>query len=93
MFPAALLIDGHRFPSSGPRHYWTISGRDAVELEYVRTPNGPVLVVDGRRAVSLDDTHTLMQDMALYRSATDSEGAFQRRRGIEQEVPRCALTF
>lgn len=79
MFPATRKWHGEQVPASHVHRYPTVDGRDAVNLEYVATPEGPVVLVDGSRPISLDATHTLMQDMALYRSATHSEDARQAR--------------
>lgn len=81
LFPRTRKWRGEQVPASGVHLYRTVDHRDVVEVEYVATPEGPVVLVDGRRPISLDDTHTLMQDMALYRRATGS--------GVtaEQEVP------
>lgn len=88
LFSSTRTWRGEQVPASIPYSYPTVDQHNAVTLEYVTTPEGPVVLVDGSRPISLDATHTLMQDMALYRTATDSVGAFQRRRAAGQEQQR-----
>lgn len=78
-FPNTRKWHGEQVPASPTHHYPTVDQCDALNLQYVATPDGPLVLVDGNRPISLDATYTLMQDMALYRSATLADQASQNR--------------
>lgn len=79
-FPRTRNWRGAKVPASNVHLYRTVDQRDVIEVEYVDTPEGPVMLIDGRRPISLDDTHRFMSDVALYRHRTDAVNAFIARR-------------
>lgn len=78
-FPSTRTWKGEKVPASGVREYRTVDDQDSITVEFVDTPEGAIMVIDGR-PISLDDTHRLMTAVALYRHETDAVSAFISRR-------------